>query len=231
VEPSAGGGAETVASVTGIGTPAGGRGPLDELAHELRSPVAALAGIAEAYDAADDERRGRLVELAGRAVSSIERLLEDGATTSLRTAPTDVRSVARDAVEAAALRGAVVLEPGDERLVVEADAARLRQALDNLIGNALGHAPAGTRVTVAAYGESGSVVVAVADAGEGIAADDFERVFDAGVRLTDSRPGHGLGLAVVREIARAHGGEVEVDSAPGQGATFRLVLPGASASG
>jgi signal transduction histidine kinase len=209
----------------------GGRGPLDELAHELKSPVAALTGIAEAYADANGERRGRLVELAGRAVASIERLLADGTSASLRTALIDVRGVARDAVEAAALRGAVVLEPGDEQLLVEADASRLRQALDNLIGNALGHAPGGTCVTVRAYRESGSVVVAVADAGEGIAADDLARVFDTGVRLTDARPGQGLGLAVVRAITRAHGGEVEVESAPGQGATFRLVLPGASASG
>ena len=53
-------------------------------------------------------------------------------------------------------------------------------------------------------------------------------MFEPGVRLTSDRPGSGLGLAVVRAIARAHGGEVEVESTPGQGATFRLVLPGAS---
>jgi signal transduction histidine kinase len=53
-------------------------------------------------------------------------------------------------------------------------------------------------------------------------------MFDHGVRLTNDRPGSGLGLAVVRRIARAHGGKVEAESTPGQGATFRLVLPGAS---
>jgi signal transduction histidine kinase len=71
-------------------------------------------------------------------------------------------------------------------------------------------------------------VIAVADEGEGIAAEDLARVFEPGVRLSAARPGSGIGLTVVRVIARAHGGEVEVESTPGQGATFRLVLPGAS---
>jgi len=220
--------AAAMANVTGTAT--GGRGPLDELAHELKSPVAALAGIAGAYADGNGERRRRLVELAGRAVASIERLLAEGASASLRTELIDARSVARDAVDAAALRGTVVLESGADQLLVEADASRLRQALDNLIGNALGHAPDGTRVTVTACRVEGSVVVAVADEGEGIVADDLARMFDAGVRLTDARPGEGLGLAVVASIARAHGGGVEVESAPGLGATFRLVLPAASAS-
>ncbi len=74
-------------------------------------------------------------------------------------------------------------------------------------------------------------MIAVTDEGEGIASDDVARVFEPGVRLTAARPGSGLGLAVVRTIAHAHGGEVEVESSPGQGATFRLVLPGASAAG
>jgi two-component system sensor histidine kinase BaeS len=119
----------------------------------------------------------------------------------------------------------------ESSLTVEGDADRLRQALDNLIANAVGHAPAGETVTVTAWREGGSVVIAVADTGDGIAADDLIRVFEPGVRLTTDRPGRGLGLAVVRSIALAHGGEVEVQSSPGQGATFRLVLPGASGEG
>jgi signal transduction histidine kinase len=212
-------------------TTAGERGPLDELAHELRSPVAALSGIAEAYGDADAARRARLVELAGKAVASIERLLADGASTALRAEVLDARVIARDAVEAAALRGSVVLAEGEEELLVEADAPRLRQALDNLISNALGHAPEGTAVTVTPYREDASIVVAVADEGEGIAAADLARVFERGVRLTADRPGQGIGLSVVRAVMEAHGGEVGVESSPGQGTTFRLVLPAASASG
>ena len=112
--------------------------------------------------------------------------------------------------------------------VVLGDAERLRQALDNLIGNAIGHSSPDDAVTVTTRSSGGSVVVEVADRGEGIAAADLERIFEQGVRATSSRPGSGIGLAVVREIAREHGGEIEVESSPGQGATFRLVLPAAS---
>ena len=110
-------------------------------------------------------------------------------------------------------------------LIVDGDPVRLRQLLDNLIGNAIGHSQS---VDVSARRDGASIVVEVADEGEGIPAADLERMFERGVRLTNDRPGSGLGLAVVRTVARAHGGEVEVESTPGQGATFRLVLPGAS---
>jgi two-component system sensor histidine kinase BaeS len=204
--------------------------PLDVLAHEVRSPVAALAAIAEAYPAADGVRRARLLELAGAAVTSIERLLIDAVPGSVRREAVDVGAVIRAAVETAGLAGPSVVADVGEGLVVTGDPGRLRQALDNLIGNALGHSPAGATVTVTARRISSSVVIAVTDEGEGIAPADLERVFDPGVRLTITRPGQGIGLAVVRAIAQAHGGEVGVESFPGQGATFRLVLPGASAS-
>ena len=208
----------------------GGRSPgrLDVLAHEVRSPVAALGAIAEVYPAADEVRRRRLLELAGAAVASIERLLGDAATTSLRIERLDAGRLARDAAETAALGDHPFVVEAEDGLAVDGDPERLRQAVDNLIANALGHSPPGGVVTVTARNTRGAVVIGVADEGEGIPADDLGRVFEPGVRLTDGRPGSGLGLAVVRAIAQAHGGEVEVDSAPGQGATFRLVLPGAS---
>jgi two-component system sensor histidine kinase BaeS len=201
------------------------------LAHEVRSPVAALGAIAEAYPAADDARRRRLLELAGAAVASLERLLADAAPASLRLERLDAGRLAVDAAEIAALGGALVVAEAEEGLKVDGDPDRLRQALDNLIANAIGHSPAGGTVTVTARRGGGSVVIAVADEGDGIASDDLARVFEPGVRLTATRPGSGLGLAVVRTIAQAHGGEVEVESTPGQGATFRLVLPGASGAG
>ena len=204
--------------------------PLDVLAHELRSPVAALAAIAEAYPAADGVRRTRLLELAGAAVASIERLLVDAVPGSMQSEAVDVAAIVRAAVETADLSGPSIVADVGEGLVVEGDPGRLRQALDNLVANARGHSPAGATVTVSARRIGSTVVIAVTDEGEGIATADLERVFDAGVRLTAARPGQGIGLALVRAIARAHGGEVEVESAPGEGSTFRLVLPVASAS-
>ena len=201
------------------------------LAHEVRSPVAALAAIADAYPAADEARRRRLLELARAAVASLERLLADAVVEPLRRGRLDAGALVRDAVETAALGGTLVVAATEDDLVVDADRDRLRQALDNLIGNAIGHSPAGGTVTVTARREGDSIVIAVADEGDGIPAADLERVFEPGVRLTDARPGSGLGLAVVRAVAREHGGEVEVESSRGQGSTFRLVLPGASGAG
>jgi signal transduction histidine kinase len=204
-------------------------GRFDVLAHEVRSPVAALVAIAEAFAAADELRRARLLELVGAAVGSIERLLVDVDPASLRRELVDAGAVARDAAEAAALSGRRVevrVEAG-AGLEVDGDPARIRQALDNLIANALAHSPEGLPVCVTARRAGTSVLVEVQDRGEGIAAGELERVFEPGVRLTEARPGQGLGLAVVRAIAQAHGGEVELESAPGEGATFRLVLAAA----
>ncbi len=206
-------------------------GPLAVLAHELRSPVAALGAIAEAYPAADDARRRRLLELAGAAAASLERLLADALVDSFRLERFDAGPLVADVSDLAALRGAVIASETESGLVVDGDPDRLRQALDNLISNAVGHSPRDGTVTVRARRVGESVVISVSDEGEGIASDDVARAFEPGVRLTASRPGSGLGLAVVRAIAQAHGGEVEVESSPGQGATFRLVLPGASAAG
>ena len=201
---------------------------LDVLAHELRSPVAALAAIAEAFSEADEPTRRRLVELAGTAGASLERLLADLAAATLRLERLDVGRLAADVVETAGIRGSRVVVETEVGLVVLGDRDRLRQALVNLIGNAVGHSPVEAEVTVKARRAGDSVEIAVIDQGDGIAPGDLERVFEPGVRLTESRPGSGLGLAVVREIAVEHGGDVEVESTPGQGSTFRLVLPGAS---
>ena len=201
------------------------------LAHEVRSPVAALAAIAEAYPTADAATKQRLLDLATAAVENLERLFADIAPASLRLERLDAGLLVIEAVETAALSVPHPVVAVEEGLVVDGDPVRLRQALDNLIANAVGHSPPGGTVTVTAGREGGSVVIAVADTGDGIASDDLARVFEPGVRLTAARPGSGIGLTIVRAIAQAHGGEVEVDSSPGQGTTFRLVLPGASGAG
>ena len=199
---------------------------LGVLVHELRSPVAALVAIAEAYPGSDEATRRRLVELARAAVASLDGLLAAGSVAEpIRI---DAAQLVRDAAETAAVRGAPVVAETEPGLIVLGRADRLRQALDNLVANAVGHSPDGSSVTVSARRSGGSVVIAVRDEGDGLEPDDLERIFEPGVRLTSARPGSGLGLAVVREVALEHGGEVSVESSPGRGSTFRLVLPGAS---
>ncbi len=202
---------------------------LDLVVHEIRSPVAALVAIADAYPGADGARRERLLELAEAALVSIERLLVEAPTVSLRSERIDVGRLTRDAAETATLTsGYSVVSRAETGLSVMGDPERLRQALDNLIGNGIGHSREGGEVTGTAAGRRGSVASEIADEGDGVPAADLERMFEPGVRLTTDRPGSGLGLAVVRAVARAHGGEVEVESTPDQGSTFRLVLPGVS---
>jgi signal transduction histidine kinase len=210
--------------------------PPDDLAvlvHEIRSPVAAVVAIAAAYPVSPPNRQTQLLELARSAVASIERLLTEPQAGLLRTERVDVGRLVLDAVQAATLPfvnlpfgvGFSLGTMVQDDLIVDGDPVRLRQLLDNLIGNAMGHSQS---IEVSARRDGASIIVEVADEGDGIPAADLERMFEPGVRLTSDRPGSGLGLAVVRTIARAHGGEVEVESTPGQGATFRLVLPGAS---
>ena len=206
------------------------------LIHEIRSPVAALVAIADAYPSVDADRQAQLRELARKAVAGIEHLLAEPPTAMVRTEPVDVGRVVLDAVQTSGLsRTGSAMGAGfslgvtvADDLIVDGDPVRLRQVLDNLIGNAIGHSQSGGAVDVLARRDGTSIVVEVTDEGDGIPAADLERMFEPGVRLTRDRPGSGLGLAVVRAIARAPGGEVEVESTPGQGATFRLVLPGAS---
>jgi len=198
------------------------------LAHELRSPVAALGAIAEGYADAGPDNRVRLRRLAESAGASIERLLVDADSGSVELERLDLSSLAQEAVDAARLTGARVDAAIEPRLLVDGDATRLRQALDNLVDNAAQHAPEGTAVRVTTRGEGSEVAVEVADDGAGVPPGELFRIFEPGVRATDERPGSGLGLAVVRAVAVAHGGRAEVRSSPGEGATFRLVLPAAS---
>jgi signal transduction histidine kinase len=200
------------------------------LSHELRSSVAALVAIAEAFPESDSGRRLRLVELARAACRNIERLVSDATVASVRFERLDAGLIVRDAAEAAAVGGLPVRAIVDENLpLVDADPLRLRQALDNLIRNALGHSPAGADVVVRARVDVGRVLLSVADRGEGIPEGGLTRIFERGVRLTEDRPGSGLGLSIVRAIAEAHGGSVVVQSAPGQGATFTFALPASGA--
>jgi two-component system sensor histidine kinase MtrB len=210
--------------------------PPDDLAvlvHEIRSPVAALVAIAAAYPVSPPDRQAQLLKLARSAVGSIERLLTEPQAEKLRVERVDLGRLVLDATQAAMLPlGKFPVGAGfslgtmvQDDLIVDGDPVRLRQLLDNLIGNAMGHSQS---IEVSARRDGALIVVEVSDEGDGIPAADLERMFELGVRLTNDRPGSGLGLAVVRTIARAHGGEVEVESTPGQGATFRLVLPGAS---
>jgi signal transduction histidine kinase len=196
------------------------------LVHELRSPVAALAAIAEAAreDGTDSDSLRQLAGLAFRSCRSIARIVDDVALGALELERIDLARLLDDAVTAATLEGASVRLTNTGSLDMDADAVRLRQAVDNLIRNALEHSGSSAAVRVHGERDGDVVVVTVTDSGRGIAAEDRDRIFERGTRLGASA-GSGLGLDVVRQIVDAHGGTVRVDSALGKGATFTIVLP------
>jgi two-component system sensor histidine kinase BaeS len=198
------------------------------IVHEVRSPVAALAAVAEAVSEPkrDAAMRRELVRLALAACLSIERIVVDAAVSSVRLEPMDVASLARDAAASSAVAGAAVaVDVPAHPVLVHGDPVRLRQALDNLIANAIRHGASATPVVVRVSHADDSVEIAVTDQGTGIAADQLTRIFEPGVRLDPTRPGSGIGLTLSQAIVAAHGGALEVRSTVGAGSTFTIVLP------
>jgi signal transduction histidine kinase len=112
---------------------------------------------------------------------------------------------------------------------IQGDAEALRQALSNLLDNAIRYSGEAREVRVRAWGENGTLKVTVEDSGLGIREDEIAKVFDRFYRgrdeVTRSIRGSGLGLTLVKEIAEAHGGSVEVTSGVGRGSIFRIRLP------
>jgi two-component system OmpR family sensor kinase len=217
-----------------------------DASHELRTPLTSVKGLAEFYlqqgEAADRAEVTRLMtgiqaEAArmGRLVDDLLLLAQFDENRPLDLQPVDLSSIA---VQAAA--GARAIQPGRlltvlaaAPVIVRADAGRLRQVLDNLIGNALQHTPAGTPVTVTVTACSGDGQVGVADSGPGLSATQAARVFDRFYRTDRARSrasgGTGLGLSIAGTLVAAHGGTIEVDTQPGHGATFLVRLPLAAA--
>ena len=112
---------------------------------------------------------------------------------------------------------------------IEADEARLRRVMDNLLGNAVKYAPAGGLIEVGGQANAAAVTVFVRDEGVGISADEQEQIFERFYRVNNTlgqgTQGTGLGLYLSRSIVEAHGGTIGVESRPGRGATFHFTLP------
>jgi signal transduction histidine kinase len=117
-------------------------------------------------------------------------------------------------------------------VAVDADATRIRQALANLVDNALKYGGKGNTVTIALSRDGNDAVLAVTDKGPGIPANDLPRIWERLYRGDRSRTerGLGLGLPLVRAIVEAHGGRADVESEVGRGSTFRIRIPAAAAA-
>ncbi len=147
-------------------------------------------------------------------------------TVEVATLVTEVIELYEDTAQEAGVTISSTISPG---LVVSADRDRLRQALANLVDNAIKYTPRGGQVDISAARDGGFITIRVRDTGAGIPAHDLPRIFDRLYRGDQSRAtrGLGLGLSLVRAYIEAHGGTVEVESAPRKGhSTFTIRLPG-----
>jgi two-component system sensor histidine kinase BaeS len=210
---------------------------LADVAHELRTPLSIMRGRLEAMldgiHPRDDQHLRAILEHA----ASLERLVGDVATVAL--AETGSLPLNIEQVDLAVLASAIAADfaagahdQGVELRVrveteaaqVDADPARIRQALANLVSNALHHSARGGLVEVVLERSPNPTVLSVRDDGSGIAPELLPRVFERFVRGPDS-VGSGLGLPIVADIAAAHGGSATIESPPGGGTTVRLLLP------
>ncbi|GIJ47061.1 two-component sensor histidine kinase [Virgisporangium aliadipatigenens] len=210
-----------------------------DASHELRTPLTAIRGFAELYRQGGGDPAhiiGRIEHNATRMGVLVDDLLllaRLDQQRPLEMAPVDLLSLAAEAVHdtsATVTDHRVELRAlAEEPPLVLGDESRLRQVVGNLVSNAVRHTPAGTEVTVTVDTAGGSAMLVVADTGPGLAPQDAARVFERFFRTDPARTrtlgGSGLGLSIVQALVEAHGGEVWLDTAPGEGARFMVRLP------
>jgi len=224
-----------------------------DLVHEFKNPVAAIRACAEALDAGgvDEKRATRLAKILADSSTRLDALVSQ--FLELARAEAGMPNEARGPVDVAALARGVTssVEPAHPgvRFVIEADDAAVVEGVDsrlgsvvrNLVDNAASFAGEGGEVRVCVVKRAGDVILEVSDTGPGIPEADLPRMFErffttravasegggAGGAEPSARrqKGTGLGLALVKAIAEAHGGSVGVRSSPGEGATFHVTLP------
>jgi signal transduction histidine kinase len=214
------------------------------VSHELRTPLTAIRGHVEALRegvAGDEASRAESLGVIAAEAERLERLVGDVLDLAkldtrrftLRREEVDMGRLLERAyktfAEEARRRGIDYQQEIGARPVIIADGDRVLQIISNLLSNAFRWTPDGGRVELALQQENGTISVAVEDSGPGISEDDAERIF----RPFWSRDGlgTGLGLAIARELAAAHGGHIILESEPGRGTRFQLVLPASPVDG
>lgn len=214
---------------------------VSNISHELKTPVGALALLADTMrDETDLGTIERFAERMSTEVARVSRTIDDllelsaiefGDDLFIDDGPIgpmidDALSRYRSVAEA---RGIELVASGDLDAVVCADRRQITSAVSNLVDNAVKYSPDGATVEAAVVAADGSVAIAVTDDGDGIPSRDLGRVFERFYRVDRARSrdtgGTGLGLAIVRHVAQNHGGEVAVRSKEGHGSTFTLRLP------
>ncbi len=216
------------------------------VSHEMRTPITAVKGAVETLldeSEHNPEDVQRLLEIIRRHADRMFAILEDLLTlakldqqegrAALDVEPGAVLSLINSAVEACQMladsRQTKIRTECEPELRVSMNRQLLEQALVNLIENAIKYSPPGSDVHVLGARVDGDVTISVVDRGEGIEPQHLTRIFERFYRVDKGRSRQvgstGLGLSIVRHICQAHGGRVEVQSAPGRGSTFQMILP------
>ncbi|WP_026410804.1 sensor histidine kinase [Actinomadura oligospora] len=222
-----------------------------DASHELRTPLVGIRGYTDLYRLGALPTRAdvdRTMDRIAAESARLTRLVEDmfllarvdeaahGSAFDLDLAPMDLRTLAADALHDVraldAARPVTLTGPDGGRpssAPALADEARLRQVVTNLVGNAVAHTPPGTPVRIGVGTIGDHAVLEVADQGPGLTSEERRHVFDRFYRTDDSRNrttgGSGLGLPIAQALVTAHNGELDLRTAPGEGATFRILLP------
>ena len=214
--------------------------------HELRSPLTSIKGFVELLERSPENMSSRQREFVEIILKSTDRLVDlvndlldvariEADHVEIHRRPIDVGEAVREVVELMGPR----IEEKSQQLglyiaptlpLALADAGRVRQIVANLLTNAHLYTGEGGRIHVGVEAERAWVQIAVEDSGVGMTADQTERVFDRFYRGTNgaaSGPGTGLGLSIVKSLVELHDGRIDVDSEPGRGTVFRVLLPAA----
>jgi signal transduction histidine kinase len=217
---------------------------LATMSHELRTPLNAIIGFSEVlHEQMFGELNERQLAYVNDVLDAGKHLLSlindvldlakiEAGHMELQLSEVSIPDVLRSAVSMHAERASrggleLALQTEPEVITITADERRVRQVVFNLLSNAVKFTPSGGQIDVSARQENGSVEIAVADTGPGIAADDLEAIFEEFEQTTAGKQaeGTGLGLPLSRKLVELHGGRLWAESEPGHGSTFRFTLP------
>jgi signal transduction histidine kinase/CheY-like chemotaxis protein len=221
---------------------------LGTIAHDLKNPLGVILGRTEilkemiaAAGALDDNVQAQLAYVrsaANQLTEMVDDLIADAMADALditiRREPIDISMLAEEVAEAnrplAAKKGQSITVSAPPNHAALCDADRLREAIDNLVSNAIKYSPIGGAIDLLVTQTTGGIMMEVRDQGAGLSPEDISRLFGRFQRLsakpTAGESSTGLGLSIVKRIVDLHGGQITVESAgPGKGATFKMTLP------